>query len=215
MSERKYSVKRALEKLSIEEIPYVALFLKEINHTVIDKRQLRLPLIAACSISKYIRLILPVGQFASLLVDEVFNELLKCQSQTSTQAFKGFVVRSKGILYAKDTTTEEEKHILRHAAFLMTTDVRRWRTALIARIPNAFISQNENERPEIMISNHKDIVDRRLKHGISIAFGEVLASWLCVDDLVKSLRINTKFHSNYSSLQQNEEWARLLRTCKH
>jgi hypothetical protein len=205
MGEKAYSCKYALEKLDIDEIPYVALFLKEINHTTKDKQQLRLPLIAACSMSKHIRLILPVGQPASLLVDDAFNELFKCQSQLDPQAFKDFVARSKGIFYAKGTTAEEEKHILRHATFLMTTDARIWRTALSIRLPTAFISQSESEEPEVMISNHKGIRDKRLRHAISIAFREMLTPWLCIDGLVKSLRINPKFCSNYSSLRQNEK----------
>jgi hypothetical protein len=181
MSEKTCSFKYVLKKLNIGEISYAALFLKEINQTTIDTQQLRLPLIAACSMSKYIPLILPVDQSASLLVDDTFNELFKCQSQIDPRSFKDFVVRSKGILYAKDTTAEEEKHILRHATFLMTTDVRIWRTALSRSLPNAFISQSESKEPEIMISNHKGIRDKRLRHAISSAFGEMLTPWLCAE----------------------------------
>jgi hypothetical protein len=168
-----YRLKWILEKLSLEEGPYMALFLKEVNHTIIDKQKLRLPLLAACSMSKHIRLILPMSQPTSILVDGVFNELFKCQSRADRQALKDFVVGSKGILYAKDITLEEEKYILRYATFLMTTDVRIWRTALSIRLPNAFISQCENKEPEILVSTHGDIEDARLIHTIAIELGNM------------------------------------------
>jgi hypothetical protein len=152
-----------------EEEPYMALFLKEVNHNTIDRQRLRLPLIAACSISKHIRLVLPMSRSASPIVDDVFNELFKYQSQINPQAFKDFVVRSKGILYANDTTTEEEGHILRCAKFLMTTDVGIWRSALDMRLPSVFISQYENKKAEIMISSCESIEGSRLRDCIALA----------------------------------------------
>lgn len=151
----------------------MALFLKEVNHTLIDKQKLRLPLLAACAMSKHIRLILPMSQSTSILVDGVFNELFDRQSRINPQALKDFVAESKGILYAKDVTPEEEKYVLRQAAFLMTTDMRIWKTALSIRLPNAFISHRENKAPEIIVSTHGANEEERLIHNIAIELGKM------------------------------------------
>src|SRR5262245_46379567 len=159
-----------MDKVELKEEPYVALFLKEVNRIPIDRQKLRLPLVAACSMSTHIRLILPVSRPASLVVDGVFDELFKRYSQIHHQVFKDFIARSKGILYANGITTLEEQYILRYATFLMTTDVIIWRTALDMRLPNALIIQCENKEPKIIISHCEEIEDRRLRHCIAIAF---------------------------------------------
>jgi hypothetical protein len=150
---RFHSEHRILERLGLREEPFIALFLKEVDGPVIDKQKFRVPLIAACLLSTHIQLVFPVSGSVSRLIDEVFDELFKSRSQM----FKDFVVRSKGIVYAKDLTTEEKKQILEYAAFVITTDKRILKVALNKQLPCAYISQWKNTEPEIIVL-HNEVV---------------------------------------------------------
>jgi hypothetical protein len=149
--------RRILERLGLREEPYLALFLKEVNDPVIDKKKFRLLLVAACLLSKHTQLIFPVSGSISRLIDEVFDDLFKKRPQM----FKDFVVKSKGIVYAKDLTTREKNRILEYAAFVVTTDERILKVALNKKLPCACISQCENTTPEIIISNYEGVEDWR------------------------------------------------------
>ena len=144
----------------MQEGPYLALFLKEVNDPVINKQEFLLPLLAACSLSKHTRLIFPVSSSVSRFIDEVFDELFKSRYQM----FKDFVVRSKGIVYAKDLTAGEKSQILECAAFVITTDERISKAARSKKLSYAYISQRENKWPEIIVSNYERVEDRRFEH---------------------------------------------------
>jgi hypothetical protein len=156
---------RTLERFGLPEQPYLALFLKEVNDPIIDKQKIRLPLLVAYSLSKHAQLILPISGSVSRSIDEVFDELFKSQSQM----FKDFVLRSKGIFYAKDLSAGEKSRILECAAFVITTDKRISKVALNKKLPYAYISQCENEAPEIHLSNYERVEDRYFKHNLMAA----------------------------------------------
>jgi hypothetical protein len=167
-------VSEALEKLGLKDGPYMALFLKEVNDVAIDKRQLRLPIIVACAMSKHIRIIFPMSNSVSCLVDDVFESLFRRQFQIAPKVYKEFVVGSKGILYAKDLTFEEEMSVLQYATFTMTTDVKICGMALKRMLPCAFVAQDENSKPEIILSNHEDMADGRIGRMAAPVFGRLV-----------------------------------------
>jgi hypothetical protein len=154
-----------LEKLGLQEEPYLALFLKEVNDPIIDERKCLLPLLVACSLSKHTRIILLVSGPASRLIDEVFDKLFRSR----LQMLKDFVVSSKGIVYAKDLTAEEKSQILECAAFVVTTDNRISKVARSKKLPYAYISQREDKKPEIAVLNYERLGDRCFKHSLMTA----------------------------------------------
>ncbi|HKX26490.1 MAG TPA: hypothetical protein VJ302_02245 [Blastocatellia bacterium] len=146
----------------MQEGPYLALFLKEVNDPDLDKRKFLSLLLLACSLSKHTRLIFPVSGSVSRFIDEVFDELFKSRRQM----FKDFVVGSKGIVYAKDLTAGETIQLLECAASVITTDERISKAARINKLSYAYISPRENRWPEITVSDYERVEDRHFEHSL-------------------------------------------------
>jgi len=155
------------------ETRYMALFLKEVSGAPLHKRLLWLPLALACSISEYSRLVFPMRSSISWVIDSAFDEVLRYLDMGRHKTLKDFVTNSKGILYAKDLTVEENARVLECAAFILTTDEKIEEIALEKRLPHVFISRGYgreiNVRARYLEGDYCEQLKRHLPRCVEIS----------------------------------------------
>jgi hypothetical protein len=141
---------------------YIGLFLDEAFDRPLCKESLGLPLILACLLSEYIRLIFPMKSAVSRSIDSVFDDVLRAVAYSGDKTLKHFAANSKGILYSKIISVEEWENLQIKSMLILTTDPRVEKKALERRVPYVLISHCGME-PKIRISGIERIKDERLK----------------------------------------------------
>jgi hypothetical protein len=103
----------------------------------------------------------------SRIIDSAFDEMLKHLERRGHKILKGFVMNSKGILYAKDLTAEEHARVMERAALILTTDENIERMALEKRLPHAFISQCHGDGLNVSVQYLNDDYYEQLKRNLT------------------------------------------------
>lgn len=141
---------------------YIGLFLDEAFDRPLCKESLGLPLILACLLSEYIRLIFPMKSAVSRSIDSVFDDVLRAVAYSGDKTLKHFAANSKGILYYNILAVEEWEDLQINSMLILTTDQMVGRKAIERRVPYVLLSHCGME-PKIRISGIDRIKDEHLR----------------------------------------------------
>lgn len=152
--------------MDLDGAPYLVLFLKEADNLPLCNANLQIPLLLACSMSKFIHIVFPLDSASLRLVDSTFDSLINTFTRRRCDLHSNFVKHCKGIQYARDLPGEEKKHLLERATFVLTTNCQVRSISLMERLPHAFISLRHDDEVELRVQYLERINDEKLRENL-------------------------------------------------
>ncbi len=134
------------------ETPYAILLATELQQEQPQKKSLLLPLTLTYLLSEHIKILLPVPEFNSRLVDSIFDDVIK-----------GLTLKSQGITYLKNVPDAEILSAIKTADLVITSDDSHEQFAKEQETPYIYLQQMESGETIVRSGHIARIVPEDLK----------------------------------------------------